>query len=304
MRNRTILSLVITLSICFSASAQNNISELRQLLDSTRRERNDSTRIALNSQFKKLLLDYIQKRDFIPDSLNSLTIGRTTSPDNFYIFYNWNIQQNKGNNIYSAIIYLPSSGKTIVLPDKGSELKLSQDSVYSSNDWPAALYYKIIPPRDKKSKYYLMLGWDRFEPQTSRKVIEAVTFTGDSVVIFGKEVFKTKEGRANRVVVEYASSASLTLQYSKQKLTLSGVRKSQSKINDSIIVVDRLIPLNPELEGQYWAYVPAGNTYDGYIYFKDFWTFVEGINARNPALKNDERKRNKKPELDLFPENR
>lgn len=303
MSKKTIFLIVVALSVYISAFSQANRNNLKQLLDSTRRERNDSVRLALNEQFKETLLHFIQNKDFIPDSLSNLPIGRTTSPDNFFIVYNWNIQQNRGNNLYSAIIYFPLSRKIISLPDKTSERKLSRDSVYLINDWPAALYYKIIPPRSNKDRYYLMLGWDRFDPQTSRKVIEAVSFIGDSAVVFGKEVFKTKDGKAFRVVVEYASSASLTLQYSKQKLTLSGVRKSQSKINDSIIVVDRLTPLNPELEGQYWAYVPTGNTYDGYIYFREFWTFVEGINARNPAIKNDERRKSKKPELNLFPGN-
>ncbi len=301
MSKRAIILFVISTILYYSSSAQYSKVELKQLLDSTRRERNDSTRIVLNNIFKEKLLNYINTQGFTPDSLHILPIGKTVSPDNYFIFYNWNIQQNKGDNIYSAIIYFPSSKQTIALKNKTSEHRLSADSIYEPNDWPAALYYKIIPPRSKKDHYYLILGWDRFEQQTSRKVIEAITFKGDSTVIFGKEVFKTKSGRANRVVVEYASSASLTLQYSKQKLTLSGVRKSQSKINDSIIVVDRLLPLNPELEGQYWAYVPVGNIYDGYIFFKEYWTFVEGINARNPAIRNEERKKAPKPELDLFP---
>ncbi len=274
---------------------------MKKLLDSTRKERNDTLRVTLNQQFSESLIEMLRLQTFTPDSLRNLRIGQTTSSDQKLIAYNWNIQQNDGHNLYNCIFYLPLTRKIIVMPVKRSELKIDPDSVYTSGDWPPALYYKIINPKEKTDKYYLMLGWDRFSQQTSRKTIEAITIINDSAVIFGKEVFKTKEGRTKRVVIEYAATANLTLQYSKQKLTLTGVRKSQSRINDSIIVVDRLAPLNEGLEGIRWAYVPVGTTYDGYVYFKKYWTFVEGINARNPAIKGEDKKRNRRPELDLIP---
>lgn len=274
---------------------------MKKLLDSTRKERNDTTRIALNQQFSESLLEMLRLPTFTRDSLRNLRIGQTTSSDQKLIAYNWNIQQNDGHNLYNCIFYLPLTRKIIEMPVKRSESKLDPDSVYSGGNWPPALYYKIINPKEKTDKYYLMLGWDSFSQQTSRKTIEAITIINDSSLIFGKEIFKTKDGRTKRVVIEYASTANLTLQYSKQKLTLTGVRKSQSRINDSIIVVDRLAPLNEGLEGIRWAYVPVGTTYDGYVYFKKYWTFVEGINARNPAIKGEDKKQNKKPELDLLP---
>lgn len=296
---KTILFLLLLLP--FSTFSQSNSAELGKLLDSTRRERNDSVRIILNSIFHRGLVGYIKQSGFVPDSIKKLKIGQPASVDDKIVFYNWNIQQNDGTNLYSAIVYLPSTHSTIVLPVRTSETSLSADSIYQSNNWPGALYYKIISPKTKTDNYYLLLGWDRFSRQTTRKTIEAITILNDSAIVFGKEVFKTKEGKTNRIIIEYASSANLALHYSKQKLTLTGVRKSQSKVNDSIIVVDRLAPLNEGLEGQRWAYVPVGNIYDGYIYFKGFWTFVEGINARNPAIRKEDKKKVVKPDMELLP---
>lgn len=280
---------------------QSSISSLTKLLDSTRKERNDSLRIELNSLFYNQLERYISQTGFIPDSIKSLRIGQTKPTDDAFIFYNWNIQQNDGQNLYCGLIYKTTTGKVIELPIKPSQKKVSSDSIYALNDWPGALYYKAIGPKRKTDNFYLLLGWDRFEHQTSRKSLEAITFLNDSSVVFGKEVFKNKEGITSRIIIEYAATASLTLNYSKQKLTLTGVRKSQSRVNDSIVIVDRLMPLNENLEGQRWAYVPVGNIYDGYVYFKGYWTFVEGINARNPAVKKEDRKKIKKPDLDLLP---
>lgn len=293
--------LIFLLLIQYQAYSQNEVAMLVKLLDSTRKERNDSARADLNAQFYNGLRSVIRQQGFVADSLKPLKIGQVKSPDGRFFFYNWNIQQNNGENLYNAIVYFPSSGRTIELPVKTSEKKSAQDSVYSANDWPGALYYKVIPPKKKTDTFYTLLGWDRFNRQTSRKTVEAITITGDSAIVFGKEVFKTKEGRASRIAIEYAATASLTLNYSKQVLKLTGVRKSDSRVNDSIIVVDRLAPLNESLEGQRWAYVPVGNIYDGYIYFKGYWTFVEGINARNPAIKREERRKEKKPDVDLLP---
>lgn len=295
-------ALIIALILLYNvAYPQSHFQHLSKLLDSTRRERNDSIRIFLNKQFHDNLKDVISSPSFVSDSIRNLRIGQLHSPDGIIIFYNWNIQQNDGTNIYNALAYLPQHKKLIELPEKSSEAKIDVDSVYAPNDWPGALYYKLIEPRTKTDKFYTLLAWDRFSRQTARKTIEAVTLVGDSALVFGKNVFKTKEGRASRVLIEYASTASLTLNYSKQNLRLTGVRRSQSKVNDSIIVVDRLAPLNEELKNIRWAYVPVGNIYDGYVFFKGYWTFVEGINARNPSVKKEDRKREKKPDMDLLP---
>lgn len=292
---------IVFLLISLTAYSQSKSEFLKILLDSTRKERIDSARIELNKQFYDELYAYMQQPDFNIDSLHSLKIGKTASADGQIMIINWNIQQNTGQNLYNGIVYLPELNKIIALPIKPSEPSLDKDTIFAANDWPGALYYKIIDPKDKRDKYYLMIGWDRFNRQTSRKTIEAVTITKQGEVVFGKKVFKDEEGFKNRVVVEYGATANLTLQYSKQKLTLTGVRKSQSRINDSIIVVDRLTPLNEELAGQRWAYVPAGNIYDGYIYFQGYWTLVEGISARNPAIKGRKPKV-EKPKLELIDE--
>lgn len=280
---------------------QSRVTYLAGLLDSTRKERSDSLRADLNGQFYNELVSLIKEPGFVADSIKPLRIGQTASDDGYFIFYNWNIQQNDGQNFYYAFLYFPGTKRTIEFPFKPSETKLNEDSVYTNNDWPPSLYYKIISPKKKTDNYYLLFGWDRFSKQVSRKTIEALSIDKQGDVSFGKKVFKTKDGLKHRVVIEYASSANLTLQYSRQKLTLTGVRKSQSKINDDIIVVDRLAPLNEELKGLRWAYVPVGDVYDGYVYFHGYWTFVEGINARNPAMKNEQKRKTEKPQLDLFP---
>lgn len=296
---KTLIILIIAFVHLECFSQQERIS-IQKLLDSTRKVKDDSLRLALNRQFYDLLLATLENPGS-PDTLNGLMIGQPVSSDGRLVFYNWNIQQNNGQNLYYAIAYLPNLNKAVPLAEKNPSQKLNPDSVYTPNDWPGALYYKIISPKKKGQNVYLLLGWDRFNRQTNRKTIEALTIINDSTLVFGKEIFKTKEGRASRVIIEYAASANLTLNYSKQSLRLTGVRKSQSRVNDSIIVIDRLMPLNESLEGQRWAYVPVGNIYDGYIYFKEYWTFVEGINARNPAIKREERRKHKKPDIDLLP---
>ncbi len=73
-------------------------------------------------------------------------------------------------------------------------------------------------------------------------------------------------------------------------------------VNEEMIVFDRLIPMNEELKGQRWAYVPSGNTYDAFICWEGYWTLTEDIAPRNEASPESTSKKDKKPELDLLPQ--
>jgi len=183
---------------------------------------------------------------------------------------------------------------------KKSSQILPANKIFKDGDWPGGLIYKIITRQNGRKSNYTLLCWDGFNRNTARKTIESLGF--DSInAVFGSPVFKTREGLKDRVVYEYSSQASFTMNYSRQKVILAGVRKSQSKIDDYMIVVDKLVPVNESLAGQNWAMIPAGNTNDAYIYLNGFWTFVEDIVARNPAPEKRQPKAKGKPEQGLFP---
>jgi len=49
-----------------------------------------------------------------------------------------------------------------------------------------------------------------------------------------------------------------------------------------MIVFDHLLPLDPQLEGQYKFYVPSSETAEGFIYENFSWKYVPEFDALNP----------------------
>ncbi|MFH1119158.1 MAG: hypothetical protein V1775_05000 [Bacteroidota bacterium] len=272
------------------------------LLDSIHRVKSDSLRLLLNLEFYEKLYRYATENISKGLNLDSVKISNVASDDGHIRVLSWNIQQNNGDNIYSGLIIHKLLKSVIRLKASKSEPVVDSEKTYLNGEWPAGIIYRIIQRKFHGRSNYTLLIWDGFDKRVSRKSIESLSFDGDHQAVFGAPVFKIREGVRNRIIYEYSSNASFTLQYSRQKVNLSGVRKSQSKINDEMIVLDRLIPLNDDLKGQRWAYVPAGNTYDAFIYFEGFWTLTEDIIARNEPTRKSESKKGKKAGLNLLPE--
>lgn len=281
-------------------SIQQVEKSLMLLLNESRSAKEDSLRLVLNDQFAHLLATALEMPAAITWPFDSLKIGKLASQDGKIRIFNWNIQQNNRNNLYSIIIQNISKDTVIQLKSISSIRGLDENVVYKNGDWPGGLFYRLIERQDGPKNLYTLLSWDGYRADASRKTMEALTFDGKGMPVFGAPVFKTKNGLNNRVVNEYYSQSAFTQHYDRQKITLSNVRRSQRKIDDEIVVIDRLVPMNQELEGQKWAYVPAGNIYDGYVFLKGFWTFVEDIEPRNPAVKKGEAPK-KEVNYDLFP---
>jgi len=58
-----------------------------------------------------------------------------------------------------------------------------------------------------------------------------------------------------------------------------------------MITANRLVPMDPQMEGQYEYYIPASDIIDGFIYKEGCWTPVRDIDARNPGKKGSEKSR-------------
>ncbi|MEA5111533.1 hypothetical protein SDC9_21824 [bioreactor metagenome] len=306
---KTILSLSLILMFTFNGlnakafQPQQGATgdRLKALIDSARKEKSDSLRLVINNVFFNELTAYLKESPASNKMFDSLNIGVITSTEAKVTLFNWNLQQNNGTNIYFLIIRNNATNQVIPMKPMHALQELSEETIFRDANWPGGLYYRIIFRTDLSGSCYTLLGWDGFSRTTSRKTIDALSFDSNGSPVFGAPVFRTRDGIRNRVVSEYASQASFTQSYDRQKVTLSNVRKSQRKITDEIIVLDRLVPMNESLTGQRWAYVPAGNVYDGFIVFNKLWSFVEDIAPRNPAPSGKEKKSRKPVSYDLFP---
>ncbi|MBK6962688.1 MAG: hypothetical protein IPH20_01825 [Bacteroidales bacterium] len=306
MRKITFLLLLLFTTCLLSAqqtATNSGNAPLIKLLDSIRKVKNDTLRLRLNNDFCDSVHKYLSKHITNGNILDTLEIGNVVSGDGNVRILSWNIQQNNGENLYCGFIVHKPLNRIIPLKLKKSETIFPEDKIYRDGDWPAGICYKIIERKLNSGINYTLLTWDGFSKRSYRKTIEALGFDDQGKAVFGAKVFKVKEGFKNRIVFEYSANASFTLQYNRQKATLSGVRRSQRNVNEEMIVFDRLIPMNEELIGQRWAYVPAGNTYDAFICWEGFWTLTEDIAPRNESAPGPPSKKDKKLELDLLPKN-
>ena len=294
------LSLFAGTSMAQSDSIQDAEKRLMELLKETRSAKEDSARIVLNERFADLLSETLTISESHAWPFDSLNLGKLTSKNGKVRIFNWNIQQNDRSNLYSMVILNITLDKVIHLETMPSIKILDENTIYRNGKWPGGLYYKMIERKDGPKNLYTLLSWDGFSKDANRKNIDALTFDEDGMPVFGNPIFKTKNGLRSRVVSEYYAPSSFTQHYDRQKVELSNVKRSQRKIDDEMIVLDHLVPLNESLIGQSWAYVPAGNIYNAYIFLKNYWTFVEDIAPRNPATEKETQKK-KEVQYELFP---
>ncbi|HEX7415424.1 MAG TPA: hypothetical protein VF411_15380, partial [Bacteroidia bacterium] len=145
--------------------------------------------------------------------------------------------------------------------------------ISDNTKWFGMLYYNIISCGD----YYTLLGWDGNDKLISRKFIDVLSFKKDGSPVFGKEVFKMPKKYPKRVMFEYNSAFTITLQY-----------------NEAVkaIVFDHLIPKESYLEGQYQFYGPDFS-YDAFVLKHGKWNFEEDVDVKNAKRKTDDVRRDK-----------
>lgn len=244
-------------------------------------EKNDDIKIKLNEEFVEIL-DTILSAErsfyFAFDSLNEIT--RIYSPDNYFRLINWNIYKKDGSYLYFGFIQTYDVKKKkyecFRLQNHPELVKSFETFVGSHEKWLGMLYYKII----KNDNFYTLLGWDGNSKIIQKKYIDVLYFKKNGDPVFGKDVFKFPRKNPRRIVFQYSAEVVMSLKYYEDK---------------QMIIFDHLSPKDSFMEGQYQYYGPDFS-YDGFIYHKDKWKFVEDVDIKNIKTKNDniKHKENKK----------
>ncbi len=220
--------------------------------------------------------------DFALDSIIGITL--VASADGNLRIYTWNVPLADGTNKYFGFIQFKHD-TLIVIPlqskvNNVADLDIKQ---LTPQTWYGAIYYKMIEVEISGQKVYTLLGWDGFTSTSNRKFIDIVFPDSNGNMIFGMPVFKTDKGIKDRVVFEYAEKATMLLRYDYQAIMVEKKKKIK-KENTWLIVMDRMIPMDPSMAGFRKYYVPAGDTYDGYIFRNGYWTLVENIDVANKSV--------------------
>lgn len=219
----------------------------------------------ISSIFDTLL---INKKTFTYP-FDSLKIGKIYSPDSLFRLYTWNA--NIGSGHYRYFGYVQSSlkkdddCKLFKLKHTPLEINNMEDTIYTAENWYGALYYDIIKTEYEDQTYYTVLGVDLHDLFTRKRIIDVIRFNKNKGIIFGAPIFKTDKSFKKRLVFEYSSRVSMTIDYNKKR---------------GMIIYDHLSPKKPKYTGNHEYYGPDGS-YDALYFYYGAWHHKEDIALEN-----------------------
>lgn len=232
-----------------------------QLASSTDDARSDS----ICESMRQVWISSFDNSEVFDYPFHQLKFCTLISKDHHIRLLNWNLPYRDGTYKYFCFLLIWNDDAkhftwyefldTMHEPDKVESRFLTTEK------WLGALYFEIIPmTRKGKSTTYTLLGWDGKDNLTTRKIVDALTITGDKIRL-GANLFEYGNDTRKRVILEYSNEVSASVKYYPKK---------------NCIVMDQLSPKNPMMQGIYADYGPDG-TYCLFELKKDKWIFMDEI---------------------------
>ena len=282
MKNVKFYLLILTGLLCIKLQAQQRSKGLDVFQDSLIKisqtiynlQQNDEKRFAENGKFVKTLVEALKQPNSFSYPFDSLkTIAVIKSPDQAFRLISWYIQLENGTYRYYGAIQMNNKNglKLFPLIDQ-TENFTDPNAVTSNQKWFGAKYYEIVPITSSgRLPYYVLLGWKGNTMETTKKVVEILSFNKDAAT-FGMPVFDGKELKGkNRIIFEYQKQNAMLLKTDR---------------NAGLIVFDHLAPFDPEMTGKFQFYGSDGNT-DAFKIVGGRLKFQENVVLNNEANSND-----------------
>jgi len=264
-----------------SSGIQDSLSKLSSIIW---KQKTDSGRFKANSAFFskfQSVLESAPSADIMLDSINGIT--HVASDDGKFCLFTWNVPVSDGTNKYFGFIQLKLDSSVVIpLQSTVNDVADFDTKQLTLQLWYGAIYYKLIEVETGGQKAYTLLGWDGYTSNSNRKFIDIICIDKNGNFVFGMPVFKTEKGIKTRVVFEYAEKSNMLLRYDYQAIMVEKGKKVK-KDNNWLIIMDRMVPMDPSMEGFRKYYVPSGDAYDGFIFRNGFWTLVENIEVANKS---------------------
>lgn len=291
---------IIATICCLSGYSQKN-SELRfwedsliSLRDEVMNEPNETVRLSLNEEFMTLLEMVLQMPNSLKypwDSVRNFAV--LASPDGICKIFTWYVVKNDFSieNFGLIQVYNDARKKLVVYPlyDKSATMDYPKTSIGNHTRWYGAVYYKLVPLKEKNFTYYTLLGWNGNNLFTNQKVIEVMHFNKEMTPIFGAKVFKGYPERVSRVIFEYSKNATLHLNYEDQQYEVGTgkynprTRQMEYKVlNSPIIIFDELIPMEEGMGNVAAFMVPESSLNQGFVEEDGRWVFLKNVRGSNP----------------------
>ncbi len=265
---------------------------LLMILGQINDSQSDTARDSLNNMFASTLRRVLEQPGGGSCTFEHIpSLIRIAPPGDEFRIYHWNLPDRSGRNRYRGFIRMNAkNGPTVFeLCDVSDTLEQADSVILRAPSWFGALYYRVIPGTMSDGRTcYTLLGWSGKDATITRKVIDVLSFGPGNQPVFGAKIFKGYgQGRPSRIIFWYSASTTMSLRCERQKVTIPGSwnpvkRKfTVETIETEVISFDRMVPLDPQLLGQYRFYVPAGELVDRFVQDHGGWTFITGENPAN-----------------------
>lgn len=235
----------------------------------------DSIRIDASQNFEEVLGSFLKTTKSFDYPVDSMKFVKMVAPENrSFRMFTWAVPLSGGDHIYSGIVQKNKNDETLdVISLSPCKNKIDEDSVYSGNHWPAAVYFKLIETNG--SEFYTLLGWRDSGPGKTSRVIDIFHFDQDGTVLFGKPVFEVS-GRSlqSRVIFEFTDQVPFHLAYEKQSPSVKARKK------EWMIVFNHLGGNNPAMGRMFRAPVPVYDRFDGLLFLDGRWQYIKDVDAR------------------------
>lgn len=240
------------------------IKAFDNILNSQGSQRNTAEKAFLDS-----LTTLLKNKDSFHFKFDSLKrVGRIVSEDNKLVIFTWNVPHGMFHNYYGLIQYYSKKEKKVLvyqLKEEPGKLKKFPQAQADIRGWMGALYYKIVTTKYKGQVYYTLIGFNFNDLLSNIKIIEVLAFDKYHYPYFPQRMFMYKGKVQNRIILEYAEQANVSVDYHEGK---------------EMIVFDHLSPARPSLEGQFQYYGPDFS-YDGLLFDDGIWMHQSDIDIRN-----------------------
>lgn len=277
-----LLSFIALFSVSLNLSAQIAPADL-ELLKNYERELaklsysiiNDSTEDLRGDAcfaFIPKLVEALKVKGSFNYPFDSVHVSITKPVDNTFRIFTWQLRFGNGLLRQYGAIQMNTPDKLTLFPlfDDSDSLAKSPTIVTGPDSWFGAIYYNIVPFKQKSGQYYILFGYDQNDLWSSKKLMEVLHFE-DNKPVFGAPVFQYTDSitkkitTVNRVILEYKKDAGVSLNYSEK---------------EKMILYDHLVAPEERLADLRFTFVPDG-TYEGFQLKKGKWIHVPKIKTLN-----------------------
>jgi hypothetical protein len=250
------------------ASHDDIMDSLEKLFVRLRSVSDDSLRLRINDSIRLSVESIASDKMFSHNYSNLRYLGQISSSDSLVKIITWNLVLTSQPGRYFCYFIRRSSdgnaNKVYSLTHAYDDNPIRTDTVYTQSDWYGALYYEIKPFYSEKRQCWILLGINYSNPLMTRKIIDVLSFSPEGTLLFGRKWFDSGKSVGFRHVLEYSSSAVISLRFS----------------SDNAIVFDHLVPLAPTGNDDRLYYGPD-YSFDAYIFKNGIWNLSINIDARN-----------------------